>query len=182
MPAPVVNTVPLDAGLVIVNTAYWGATRGGVRFANGREIRAIEFDGKRSAHIVGHDRVVGFDPTITFDIIEFSATILARLEPGSASVVAGGTTTVTPLSAGIFLADDPNNLLTNFRIAWPLATANNFVQIRFPKAIVVGYEGPSGTDKNEAVATVTVAAALSGADINAAPYVLELLTTGLGLA
>lgn len=182
MPAPVVTTVPLDAGVVIVNTALWGATRGGVRFANGKELRSIEFDGRRG-RIVGHDRIVTWDPVITFDILEFTSGKLQWLEPGSTVSVAGGTTTITPPKAGILRV--AGDYLTNFRIAFPLANTGTYVQVRFPKGLVTGYEGPSGEDKSEAVATVTVAAALDlsvgGSTTDDPPYLLEIIT-GLGLA
>lgn len=183
MPAPVVNTVPLDAGLIYVGATAWGVTRGGVRFTNGKEIRAIEFDGKRTPRIVGHDRVVGFDPTVEFEIIEFTSAIMQRLEPGAAVVVAGGVTTITPLDAGTMIPSA--NYLTNFVVAWKLPDGT-FVRLRFPKALVVSYEGPGGEDKNEAGATVRVAAAqdpaAGGYTTDDAPYVLELsplATTGL---
>jgi hypothetical protein len=182
MPAPNVAIVPLDAGFAIINTALWGATRGGIRFANGKELRAIEFDGRRG-RIVGHDRIVNWDPVITFDIVELNATVLARLEPGSTTVVAGGTTTITPKKAGVLFA--AADYLTNFRMAYPLGNSGQYVQVRFPKALVVNYEGPTGTDKNEAVATVTIAAALDlavgGSTTDDPPYVLEVIT-GLGLS
>lgn len=180
MPSGATATTPtvvgLGAGLIYIGTTLWGATRGGVRSATGQEMRSIEFDG-RTGRILGHDRIVGWDPTIAFDIVEFSAAVLARINPGSTSVTVGGTTTITPRDANVLLVS--GDYMTNFLAAWPRGDGTYF-RIRFPKALVISYEGPNGTDKEEAVASVTVAAALDlagvGATTDDAPFVLE---TGL---
>lgn len=163
-------TIALDAALVGVGATVWGVTRGGPRWnGGGTEWREIEFDGKRS-RIVGLARKTGFDPQITFEMVEMSTTALIRLEPGASSALVGGVTTITPKKAGLLLVD--GDYLTNFWVAWKLGDAT-WLRILFPKALVTNYEGPSGEDKNEAGISVTVSAALAvvSGDTDAVPWI-----------
>lgn len=171
---------PLDAGLVYLGLTPWGVTRGGVRFnGGGIEWRQIEFDGRRS-RIVGLDRIVGFDPMIEFEIIEFNSTVLQRLNPGSTVATAGGVTTVGVKPAGILLVSA--DYLTNLFVAWQHG-GGTWSRILFPKALCLSYEGPSGEDKSEVGATVRIAAALDyaggGVTTDTAPFLVQ---TGLAAA
>lgn len=175
-------TVALDAALVGIGATIWGATRGGPKWnGGGVDWRSIEFDGRRG-RIVGTDRKVGFDPQITFEMIEMSVTRLIQLEPGSTSSLMGGVTTITPKKAGVLLA--AADYLTNFWVAWKLGDGT-WLRIRFPKALCIGYDGPSGEDKSEAGIQVTMAAALDvvAGDTDAVPWIEEVNlatpTTGL---
>lgn len=187
MPSGATATTPtvvgLGAGLIYIGSTLWGATRGGIRFTNGQEMRPIEFDG-RTGRVMLHDRIVAWDPLMSFDIIEFSAAVLARLNPGSTSITAGGVTTVTPRDANLLFA--AGDYMTNFFAAWRRGDGTYF-RILFPKALVVGYEGPNGTDKEEAVASVSVAPALDlaavGVTTDSCPFVTAtgLVTPTSGL-
>ena len=69
-----------------------GVSRGGLTFNPGKEVRNVEFDGKRSP-VAGLDRVIGYAPAIEGTMIEFATGSLQRLDASGSFSVAGGVAT-----------------------------------------------------------------------------------------
>ncbi|HWL41026.1 MAG TPA: hypothetical protein VNO75_12395 [Gemmatimonadaceae bacterium] len=164
----------LDSGLLLINSdTPFGVSMGDLGFDPRKEIRQIDFDGKRS-DIVGLDRIVGFQPAISGSLKEMNATKLTSFyEPGSTSAEAGGVTTITPRKAGVLLV--AGNYLTDVRLVYPRGSGG-YAWIRFPKGLCIKYD-VKGKDKEEAIMAIEIVARLDmavAADTDVAPYVIEL--------
>lgn len=165
----------LDAGLLYLANTLIAATRGGLRFNPGIEMRNVEFDGKRS-DIGGLDRVTLYAPTIEGTLIEFGATEIGYLMPGAGVSVVGGVTTITPIDASVLITNA--QLLTNLRALWPRGSGG-FAEVNFPKAICTQF-GLEGEDNSEVGVPCTFAARLDmsvgGAVTDDAPYRIRLIS------
>lgn len=161
----------LGAGLVEIFTTVWekvGATRGAPTWTPGEEWRQPEVDGL-SAPVAGLDRRVYTEGVIEFTLIELSATRLAQLIPGSTSVTATGTTTITPPAAGSYITAAS---LYQWRVSWQKGNNTELFTVVFPKAFPsIGTVGAA--DRAEAGVPVTIRSRLdlSGANtVDTAPY------------
>ena len=167
--------VILDSGVVFDGTSAIGAIVGGVRFDPGKEIRNVEYDGKRS-NVQGLDRVVGWDPMLAFTMIEFGDTTsgdqVRLLEGGSTNATTGHQSTLmgtiktfTPKAAGSMYA--AGDYLTNIRVLFE-RTGGGYAEVHFPIALCTKWD-LAGADKNEAKVNVEMRPRLSQADAAASP-------------
>lgn len=176
--------VLLDTGVLFVGATAIGVSRGGLSFDPAKELRNIEFDGKKSP-LLGLDRVVKVAPVISGTMIELGqADVGGFYEPGSTSTFASATAVtgvITPKKSGILLV--AGDYLTNLALVCERADGSGFVRWRFPKAFCRKYS-VKGTDGEEFEAAVEFAAVLdlgaSGATIGDVPYVFEGVATATG--
>lgn len=169
MPAPLPTDTLLDAALVKIGAATWGVTRGGVRRTPGRELRPVEFDGRRATHIVGLDRIVDFGERAEFTMIELGQVNIDRFEH-----VSGGAP-ARPKAGEIYTAA---RYLTDVSLTYRRAGGGSVV-VRYPSALVQWTE-IRGEDKGEAELAVAVEPRLTGVDLDLAPYDLQILSADAG--
>lgn len=165
----------LDSGVLFVGSTAIGVSRGGLNFDPGRQIRNIPFDGKRS-DVKGLDRVTGWDAKISGTLLEFAATDIARLEPGSTSAVVGGTTTITPKTAGTLFAS--GDYLTDVHLIFERA-GGGYAAVYFAQGFVNRWGPLKGSDNAEAEVGIEISAravVAASADVPKPPYVIELRT------
>lgn len=171
------DDILLDSGVLYVGGSPLGVSRGGLTFNPSKEVRNVEFDGKR-ADITELDRILKYAATIGGTFIEINPSKqLPKLEPGHTSSSPGSnvTTRLTPKPAGqLFAAGD---YLTDLRLIFE-RTDGSFVQVRFPKALCLTYE-LKGTDGSEAEIACEFHArqtlADAAVDLGTAPYLIEYL-------
>lgn len=158
MPSGFTATTPqdilVDVGVLYQDTPMTpiGVTRGGLTFSPDKELRNVEFDGKRS-NIEQLDRVINHGGTITGTFIELSTTMIPILEPGVTTTTPGGqiTTLHTPKDAStLFVAGD---YITDLRLTY-LRQDATYACIHFPIALVTQYEW-TGQDNSEAEIAAT---------------------------
>jgi hypothetical protein len=177
--------VLLDTGVLFVGATAIGVSRGGLSFDPAKELRNIEFDGKKSP-LLGLDRYTKFATVISGTMIELGqADVGGFYEPGSTSTFASATAVtgvITPKKAGILLV--PGDYLTNLALVCERADGTGFVRWRFPKAVCRKYGPVKGIDGEEFEVPVEFAAVLdmgaSGATIGDSPYVYEGVATATG--
>jgi hypothetical protein len=116
MPSPLsgLNIVSLPAdilyntGTVFAGSVPIGVTKGPPKFTNNRTFNNVEFDGKY-AGVLGLDRVINGDPTISFSMLEIGPAAtgnqILKFEPGATLATATapatpGTITPTPSITG----------------------------------------------------------------------------------
>jgi len=177
--------VLLDSGVLYVGATVFGAFAGGIKFDPAVTYKGIDFDGKRSP-VAGLDRVTMRMPKISGTVIQLSTTMIAQIEPGSATTATGawtGATSYAPKSAGQLLAS--GDYLSNVRAIWQrggaTSSAGSYVQVRFPSALLTKYD-ITGQDGAEVAIAIEIEArldpTLSGfSNIGAAPFRIEYLTT-----
>lgn len=170
--------VVLDSGVLYVGATVFGAFTGGLKFDPGNEYRAVEFDGRRSP-VKGLDRKSNMMPKLTGTMIQLSTTNVAQLEPGATVVASGawtGSTSYQPKRAGTFLA--AGDYLTDVRAIW-LRGGGNFVQVRFPAALLTKYDVTSQDNAEIAIALEIEARldmSVSGANTGDSPFRIEYLS------
>lgn len=168
------DDVLLDSGVLYIGDTPYAASVGGLKFDPQKEVRNIEFDGKRTA-IKGLDRTVGFAPVLSGTVLNFPNDALDTLEPGATGVTDGafGVTGLKPKRAGLLY--ETGDYLANVRCIWERGDGT-YVQVRFPAALVQKWD-VQGTDKEEAKIAVEIGARLdmgvSGTNIGDAPYRVE---------
>lgn len=177
--------VLLDSGVLYIGSTVFGAFSGGLKFDPGVTYRNTDFDGKRSP-VKGLDRVTMRMPKISGTVIQLSTTMIAQVEPGSATNATGawsGSTSYAPKSAGQLLAD--GDYLSNVRAIWQrggaTSAAGSYVQVRFPAGLCTKYD-VAGQDGAEVAIAIEIEARLdpqvSGfSNIGSAPFRIEYLTT-----
>lgn len=177
-------TMPKDilegSGVLYVGSSPLSASRGGLSFDPAKEVRNVEFDGKKSP-IKQLDRTIRVVPVISGNMIQAGQSQLTQYEAGATSSFASPTAVtgvITPKKAGLLYA--AADYLTNLRLVFERLDNSGFVQVRFPVAYCRKYS-LKGTDGEEAEVAVEFEARLdmsvSGALINDLPYVWEGLTT-----
>lgn len=170
----------LDSGVLYVGAAVQGPSRGGWKIDTNKEVRDVEFDGKRSP-ILGMQRTSKFAPVFSGTLIQLRPADALFMEPGATTTVTGVTTptgVITPKKAGTtYVAGD---YISNARIIFERSNNLGYWQTRFPSALVRKWAG-KGTDNSEAEFDVEIMAVLnagaSGATVADAPYLLEYLST-----
>lgn len=172
--------VLLDSGVLYLGSTPLCASRGGLSFDPAKELRNIEFDGKKSP-ILGLDRVVRVAPVISGTMIEFGQADITNYDAGATSTFASATAVtgvITPKKGGILLA--AADYLTNLGLVFERADGSGYVRVRFPKALCRKYS-LKGTDGEEAEVDVEFEARLdmsaSGALVHDLPYVIEGIAT-----
>lgn len=169
------NDVLMDSGVLYISGTPIGVSRGGWRFNVNREVRQLEYDGRRSPERLG-DRIVGYRPVISGQLLEFDTADIQRIEFGAAEATAGtpGTDevkTYTPLPASTFFST--GHYLDNVRLVFARGSTG-YAAIYFPHALIISWDLAS-QDKDEAVYNVEIEARL-GAAANRwdAPHRIEL--------
>lgn len=163
----------LGSGIVEIDTgagfAVFSATRGAPRFTPGEEWRTPEIDGL-SAPPAGTDRRVYTEATLEFTSLEFTAAKQAQLMPGSTSVTATGTTTITPVNAGVYIAE---GALYAWRVTWRKGD-NTLFSVTFPKGFpVIGGIGAADRAEGDQPITIRSRLFIAGATtVDSAPYTL----------
>lgn len=171
MPAIVPADTLLDVALLKVGATIIGVTRGGIRRTPTREIKPVEFDGRRAAHVVGLDRIIDYGDRIETRVLEFSQASLDRLRnvSGDAPAVA---------KAGELYTSA--RYLTDVTMEYARGGGGT-VKIVFPRALVLWTE-LTGEDKSEAEAAIAIEAALNypTATTDDAPYTIVHSPAGAG--
>lgn len=169
--------VLLDSGVLYIGASVFAATRGGLQFNPAKEMRNIEFDGKRGA-IKGLDRTTLVVPVISGTMIELSPSDIPTFEPGATTVTAtSGITRYVGKRAGtLYSATD---YLADVKVIWERGNGQ-YVQVRFAAGIVRSWQ-LAGTDNEEATIQVEIEARLdmsvSGASVADMPYSIDYFTT-----
>lgn len=162
MPADILidsAVLKVDRGSPSAVSTPIGASRGGLSFSPGMEMRSVEYDGRR-AKKMGLDRVTSWDAKITGKMLQASPDNLKMLEPGHTSVVTAGedpkpdTQKVTPKPASTMLVQ--GEYLKNVRLEYRRGNGGTFA-ICFPFGIVTQW-ALAGQDNNEAEFDVTIEA------------------------
>jgi len=171
--------VLVDSGVLYVGAAVFGAFQGGLKFDPGVEYLNTVFDGKRSP-VRLLDRKSMMTPKITGTVIQLSTTNVAQIEPGATVTATGawtGSTSYAPKRAASYLV--AGDYLTDVRCIW-LRGGGNFVQIRFPSALLLKYDATS-QDGQEVAISIELEARLdmsvSGANVGDAPYRIEYIAS-----
>lgn len=186
MPSSWVNTLPDD---ILIDTAILecdlvtpgtyvlvGGTRGGLTFNPGKTFRAVPYDGKRSAHVVGLDRIEMVDPKITGTLIAFNGDTLRMMEAASTGTV--GTITPKPMGEMFVLGD-----YHKFRVTWnraqQVAGVHGTVVVEFSYGYVESYDIKSA-DNNEGESPIVIVAAQRRDDTSSTdgelPYTIAVTT------
>lgn len=168
--------VLLDSGVLYIGGSVFAATRGGLQFNPNKEMRNIEFDGKR-APIRGLDRVTAVAPVISGTVIELTPADIPTFEPGATTVAAAtGVTRYIGKQAGTLLVS--GDYITDVRVIWQRGNGA-YVQVRFAAALVSSWQ-IAGTDNEEAAISIEIAARLdmgaSGAQVSDMPYTIDYFT------
>lgn len=169
------SDVLVDSGVLYVGATVFGAFQGGLKFDPGLEYLNVSFDGKRSP-IKLLDRKGNQMPKVSGTVIQLSTANVAQIEPGATTATGWtGSTSYAPKRSGLFLAS--GDYLTDVRAIW-LRGGGNFVQVRFPSALVTKYDITS-QDGQEVAIAIEIEARLdmsvSGANVGDAPYRIEYL-------
>jgi hypothetical protein len=169
------SDVLLDTGVLYTGGGTKvGVTRGGLKFNPNKEMRNIEFDGKRS-NIEGLDRIVNHGASIEGTFIQLGLTQVPQFEAGVTTTTPGGNISKlhTPKAASLLFS--AGDYINNLRLVYA-RQGGGFVQVRFPKALVSHYQW-SGTDKSEAEVQATFESRLgstaAASSTDTAPYVIE---------
>lgn len=178
MPADILidsAVLKVDRGQVPVSTEI-GASRGGLQFSPGMEMRSVEYDGRR-AKKMGLDRVVSWDPKITGKMLQASPENLQMLEPGHTSAIVAGvdpevdTQTITPKAASTMLV--VGEYLANVRLEYRRGNGGTWA-VCFPYGIVTQW-ALAGQDNNEAEFDITIEARGDAEDSDdVAPFYYEV--------
>lgn len=171
--------VLVDSGVLYVGATVFGAFQGGLKFDPGIEYLNVNFDGKRSP-VKLLDRKGNQMPKITGTVIQMSTTNVGQIEPGATVSASGawtGSTSYLPKRAGSFLA--AGDYLTDVRAIW-LRGGGNYVQVRFPSALLLKYDITSQDGQEVAIALEIEARldmSVSGANTGDAPYRIEYIAS-----
>lgn len=177
-------TMPHDilegSGVLYVGSTPLSASRGGLSFDPAKEVRNVEFDGKRSA-IKLLDRTIRVVPVISGTMIQAGQAQLTSYEAGATSTFASATAVtgvITPKKAGLLYA--AGDYITNLGLVFERLNNAGFIRLRFPTSLCRKY-ALKGTDGEEGEVAVEFEARLdmsvSGALINDLPYVWEGIAT-----
>lgn len=165
--------VLLDSGVLYIGGSVFAATRGGLQFNPTKELRNVEFDGKRSA-VKGLDRTTMVAPVISGTVIELSPTDITTFEPGATTVagVSGITRYIGKRASTLYTSSD---YITDVRVIWERGNGQ-YVQVRFAAGLVRSWQ-LAGTDNEEAAIQIELEARLdmtvSGANVTDMPYTID---------
>lgn len=162
----------LDAGIIRVGSTVVGATRGGMQFEEGKEMRHVEFDGK-TTDIAGLHRITAYNTTMSGDFLDCSDAAIGRYFPGSTSD--GSTDNLWTMKAArdLFVTGD---YLTNLQwVGQSSISGTETMVITFPRAFVEQASFRTN-DKDEGIWSVTFKAVLdvNATDLEAAPFTITM--------
>lgn len=162
------NDILLDSGVLYYDPVTpgtmvkFGGTRGGLTFNRGRTLRTVPVDGVSTA-VVGLQRFVEGDATITGTVIVFDDTRLDILEPGSTSSDSGTdpdvVRTITPLA---FRTMIPSSAYHKWQCIWKRGNGGTF-KVTMPVGLAV-IDSIGAQDNNEGESPITITAATSATD------------------
>ena len=164
------QAVVLDAGVLMVGSTVIGATRGGMTFDPGVQLRHIEFDGK-TTDIAGLHRIVEYNTTISGDILDTTDAAIGRYFPGATSDGSSDNLFTMKDARDFFVTGD---YLTNFKFKGQQTDGTNEnLIITFPRALVESATFKTN-DRDEGVWTVTIKAVLdvNASNLEAAPFTI----------
>lgn len=164
------SAVVLDAGVLMVGSTVIGATRGGMTFDPGMQLRHVEFDGK-TTDIAGLHRIVEWNATISGDVLDTTDAAIGRYFPGSTSDGSSDNLFTMKAARDFFVTGD---YLTDFKFKGQQTdgTTENLI-ITFARALVESASFKTN-DRDEGVWTIKVKAVLdiNAADLEAAPFTI----------
>lgn len=160
----------LDAGVFMVGSTVIGATRGGMKFTEGKEIRHIEFDGL-TTEIAGLHRITSYNTTMSGEMLDTTDAAISRYFPGSTSDGSSDNLFTMKDARAMFATGD---YLTN--LIWKGQTSDGATEnliVTFPRALVLD-PVLTTNDKNEGVWSITFKAVLdiNATDLEAAPFTI----------
>lgn len=172
MPSSYTATLPDD---ILLDTAVlyydpvtpgtmvkFGGTRGGLTFNRGRTVRTVEVDGV-SSPVVGIQRYVEGEATITGTTIVFSSDRLKVLEPGATSTDTGTAPSIvrkiTPLANRTMIGASAYH---KWECIWKRGNGGTF-KVVFPVGMAT-IASIGAADNNEGESAITVTAANTAAD------------------
>lgn len=177
----------LEHGVVFRGDTPIGVTVGGVSFDPGKEMRNVQYDGKKS-DVVGLHRIDSYTPILSGSLIEFGgdttgdqirtleAGATGPAQTGGVDSAQGVVRTFTPKPAGTFFTE--SEYADDIRAVFE--HGSGYVAILFPHAFVRKYGPIQGADKNEAKVPFEFVGCLSQddavSDPGKCPYVIELRT------
>lgn len=160
----------IDAGVFLVGSTPIGATKGGMQFDPGVEIRHIEFDGL-STEIAGLHRITKYTATMSAKVLDLTDAALSRYFPGATSDGSSNNLFTMKDAREFWVTGD---YLTNLKFVQQQSdgSAESFV-ITFARAMVK-VNSITTEDNNETVVDVTFTAVLDvgATDLEAAPYTI----------
>lgn len=152
--------IVVDAGVFLVGSTPIGATRGGMTFDPGIEIRHVEFDGK-TTDIAGLHRIVEYNSTMTAQILDLSDAAISRYFPGSTSDGSADNLFTMKDARDFWVTGD---YLTNLKFVGAQSSgASDSLIITFARAMVT-VNSITTNDRDEALVDVVFKAVL---DVNA---------------
>lgn len=159
----------VDAAVLLHGSTPMGATKGGLTWNPGKEIRHVEFDGL-STEIAGLHRILAYKPTISGNMKDLSAAAIGRYEPGSTSD-GSSTNTYTMKPAKEFYAS--GDYLQDVTFKGNRSDGKAFV-IKLAWAIVREYNITT-PDRNEADVAITLEGVLQpgATDLELCPYTIQ---------
>ena len=162
-------------GVVYRGGVPWSTSRGGVRVELFRELREVEFDGRR-APVASLDRVVSYGIRVTGTFLELNVAQSQRYEFGVTAVTALGNSTITPRDANEVF---PSGAYISDTLVVVKRADGTLVGFRIPKALVT--YSIAGEDRSEAGIDTSFEARadLSVLGIADAPYTVEFDTSGV---
>ena len=187
MPSGYTPSLPAD---VLLNTGVlykgnaandgqtpFGVSRGGLTFNPNKEVRNIEYDGKR-AKVAGLDRVIDVNPVIEGTFIQLGTSQIPIYESGVATSAGSAPVTTKHVPQDADLLYGTSDYIDNLRLVYA-RQSGGFVQVRFYQALVTQYSW-AGTDKSEAEIRATfearLTAAMAASNSDQLPYIIEELS------
>lgn len=161
-----------DAGILYVDIdgvgaggpVLLGASVDGFTFDPGKELREVQFDGKR-APVVGTHEIAGYQSIVSGTMLEFSDAQIPVYENG-ATKAAGPPIVFTPKPAGALFA--PGDYVKDLWLFLQRGSAG-YIKIAMANALCRKYTMVS-KDKEEVKVSVEFLGCVLVADLSAAPY------------
>lgn len=152
------NKFLVDAGMLYVGTTPvgWGATRGGLTFEPGSNVRFPEADGITTV-IDGTGRVTGYESRITGRIMDASPASIMRMMPGATSDGSSTNNAITPISARTFISTGQ----TLSSVLLITRTSDNQYEATYFRKALVERWNQAGPDSDEGMFDISLRALLT---------------------
>lgn len=166
-----------DAGILVVGTPgdegtpmLLGASVDGFTWDPGKQLREMNFDGKRSPVVKGH-RITGYQSVVSGAMLEFGDAQIPVFEAG-ATRTAGPPILYTPKDAGAFFAED--DYVQNLWLFLERGVAG-YLKVAYDWALVRKYTLVSKDNDEVKVATEFLGCVINS-NLGKCPYKLSLET------
>ncbi len=169
--------VLLNPAIIRIGSTALGVTKGGVSWDPEMEVASIAFDGKRSKHIKGLERVSMRGGKLSGTLIQLATAAQIKNIDLGATTATGGTgvtSIITPKDAGILFAT--GDYLTDVRAIWEIGNTGTYFSIYMACAVCLKY-AIKGGDAGEGDVSFEFDAVLDmpgGAGVGDSAYVYEL--------